>query len=223
MNVGGGGNSLNVEKKEEGKALDTYPYKDMIKTPGEIGVSDNGNLGALATDVRAITKYVDVLNSGNSDAQFVSPLGNKYFMNTGVTCKDANGAKQERYVFVNNIPNKSIIGSGLVSGILQDIGAMDPSALFKAFSQKEDNCQKITMETRDNENQLAQESRYVNRSDIASYNACWFPDRKNPVDTKKSCREGFTGSQIPKDPIVQLYILGIGCVAGYMAYRFIKK
>ena len=202
--------------------MDPYPYKDMVKTPRQMYVSGDGNLEALKNDIKAITGYVKVMSSGQSDAQMVSPLGNKYFMNTGVECKDVNGAMQPRYAFVNNIPDDDmILGRGLVSGIVQDIFAINPSAMFRAFSQKEDNCQKITMDTRDNTNTTGQESRYVNNSDIQSYNACWFPNKTNPV-TKKTC-EGFTNRQIPKDPIVQFYIFGVGCLAGYMAYRFIKK
>jgi hypothetical protein len=203
--------------------METYPYKDMILNPEQMGVSSDGNLGALKADVKAIVSYVDVLASGETRAQVISPLGNAYFMDTGVKCKDKNKVDQDRYVFVNNIPDKSFIGRGLISGIFQDIGGMNPAGLFKAFSQKEDPCQKITMNTRDNNNKSGQESRYVNNSDIMGYNPCWFSNGTNPVKKTKARCEGFTNRQIPKDPVVQVYLLGIGCIAAYMAYRFIKK
>jgi len=202
--------------------MDTYPYTEMILSPTQIGVSDAGNLGALSTDIRAMTSYVDVLMSGQSNAQVVSPLGNKYFLDTGMTCKDKDGADQQRYAYVNNIPDDFIAGRGLVSGIIQDVLALNPVALFGAFSGKEDPCQQITMETRDNANVSKQESRYVNQSDITQYNACWFPNKTNPVN-KKVCREGMENRKLPKDPVVQVYMVGIGCIAAFAVYRFMKK
>ena len=202
--------------------MEPYPYKDMIKPPDQIGVSDAGNLGALSNDIKAISSYVDVLMSGYSNAQYVSPLGNKYFMPTNTKCNDKGGVVHDRYVFVNNIPDKAFGGQGLVGGIAQSLGGMDPAGLFKAFSSKADTCQSITMDTRDNNNTVKQESRYVNTADISTYNACWFPDKRNPI-SGAPCREGFENQKVPKDPIVQLYVVGIGCVAGYMVYRFLKK
>ena len=202
--------------------MDTYPYKDMIRTPQEMGVSDAGNLGALGADVKAISAYVGVITSGESNAQIAPNMGNKYFFKTGTSCVDMTGVSQARYAFINNIPDNQGFGKGLVPGMLQTVTSIDPTALFKVFSSKTDNCQKITMDTQDNQTQAAQESRYVNTSDIKGYNACWFSNRTNPV-TKATCRQGFSQRQIPKDPVVQVYLAGIGCLAAYAVYRFMKK
>ena len=201
--------------------METYPYKDMIKTPRQLYVSGDGNLQALRNDIRALNSYVNVFTSGKSDAQAISPLGNKFFLDTGVKCLTKIGTQEQRYAFVNNIPDDNIFGQGLVGGIIQNVSSINPGALFNAFSQNAQFCQKITMDTRDNQNNEAQESQYVNEAEIADYNACWFSNRKNPV-SKTSC-EGFTNRQIPKDPIVQVYIMGIGVLAAYMAFNFIKK
>lgn len=210
--------------EDEGKPLDTYPYQDMIKTPTEIGVSDKGNLKALGNDVTAIQSYVNVLMSGDSKAQRASPMGNKYFFNTGTECTDLTGATQARYAYVNNIPDGKIIGKGLVPGILEDLSALDPSALFSAFSQDK-TCQEITMSTRDNSNKNGEESRYVLNSDIEKYNPCWFPNKRNPMSGSKC--EGLTNRRsscnIPNDPVVKLYMAGIGGLMAYLMYRFIKK
>jgi hypothetical protein len=201
--------------------MDPYPYSDMVKKPSEIGVSDEGNLSALGNDIRAIQGYVNVLMSGNSGAQRASPLGNQYFFDTKTECKDQTGVRQARYAYINNIPDHGLIGRGLVSGIVQDIAAIDPSSLFNAFSAKEDTCQKITMSTRDNTNKTGMESRYVNNADIAKYNPCWFPDRRNPVNDTRC--EGMTNRHLPDDPIVKVYMLGLGAIAAFMVYRFMKK
>jgi len=211
---------------EEGKALETYPYQDMIKEPSQIGVSDKGNLTALGNDIGAIQGYVNVLMSGDSKAQRASPLGNKFFFNTGTECTDLNGATQARFAYVNNIPDGKIIGKGLVPGILEDLAALNPSSLFNAFSGDK-TCQEITMSTRDNSNNSRTESRYVLNSDIQTYNPCWFPTKRNPVSSAKcegmTNRRGGDGPMIPDDPIVRLYMLGIGGITAYVMYRFMKK
>ena len=81
----------------------TYPYSKYILPPGNLGASPNPK--ALGNDVRALISYVQVLVSGRSKAQTVSPLGNRYFMDTGGKCKDATGAQQTRYVYINNVPD----------------------------------------------------------------------------------------------------------------------
>ena len=173
-----------------------------------------------------------MLVTGTSKAQTVSPLGNKYFMDTGSECKDSAGNSQARYAFVNNIPEgkipiiSSAMGTefkdfrGLVPGILEDLGNMNPSAMFNAF-QDESPCQKITLVTRDSNNKMGQESRYVSQSDAEAYSPCWFPDKRNPV-TKLRCQEGMQ-SQFPNDPIVKMYLVGLGALGGYMLYRFTRR
>jgi len=207
------------------KSPETYPYTDNIKEPSQMGVSDAGNLDALGKDIQAIQGYVDVLMSGDSNAQNVSPLGNKFFMNTGNECTDKTGVSQTRYAYINNIPDGRFLGKGLVSGILEDLASLNPASLFNAFSG-DNTCQEITLSTRDNANKEGTESRYVLDSDINTYNACWFPDKRNPVNNSK-CEEGMTNRrpnhQMPKDRIVQFYMLGIGGITAYLFYRVLKK
>jgi hypothetical protein len=206
-----------------------YKYTDFIRTPDQMGASSAGNLGALSNDVKALIGYVDVLITGKGPAQTVSPLGNNYFMDTNAKCK-SGGAEHPRYVFINNIPDGKIPllpGNnkdfrGLVPGLMEGVGYMNPSKLFGAFS-KENKCQRVTMNVRDENNRGSAESRYVMDADLKDYNPCWFTDRRNPV-TGAGCSEGFTGrTQLPKDPIVHLYALGIGVLATYLVYRVVQK
>ena len=205
--------------------METYPYQDMLKEPSKLGVSDKGNLTALGNDVKAIQGYVDVLMSGDSKAQKISPLGNKYFFDTGSACTDQTGTSQARFAYINNIPDGRLMGGrGLVPGVLEDLAALNPASIFKAFSSDK-SCQEITMSTRDNSNKAGTESRYVLNSDIEGYNPCWFANKRNPI-TKSKC-EGManraSNRQMPVDPIVQLYVLGVGGLCAYMAYRIIHK
>ena len=192
-----------------------YSYSDNIKSPTQIGVSSKGNLTALGNDIDAIGDYIDVLTTGKSKAQKVSPLGDKYFMDTNATCTDSKGATQERYVFINNIPDGMIAGEkGLIPGIVEDIVNLDPTSLFTAFSQ-DNNCQKITLATRDASNVTSTQSKYVLNSDIADYNPCWFSNKKNPV-TNAKCKEGMGTPQAYVEPI---YLLGIGILVAVLVHR----
>jgi hypothetical protein len=75
------------------------------------------------------------------------------------------------------------------------------------------------METRDIQNATTTDSQYVLNDDIASYNPCWFPDKKNPV-TQESCKEGMT---LPNDKGVQLYVVGVGILGIYILHRLLHK
>ena len=203
-----------------------YPYYKYIKSPDALGASSDGNLTALGNDVKAIIAYTDVLVTGTSTAQTVSPLGNKYFMNTGATCTAPDGSDQTRYVYVNNVSSGSIPFmsgvetkmQGLVPGALEDMSYVNPLKLFTAFS-KGTNCQQITMDTRDISNNVMTETQYVLNDDISDYNPCWFPGGVNPV-TNKSCVEAMT---LPQDPSVQLYATCIGLMGLYIIYCLLRK
>jgi len=206
-----------------------YPYHKNIKTPSQLKASTKGDLKTLELDIKALQSYVGVLVSGSGDAHVGrGPLGNKYFMDTTGKCKDTNGQQQKRYIYINNVPDGSIpfISSamgqsfsqfrGLVPGILEDISYIDPSKLFTAFSES-NNCQKITMETKDNSNRIMKESQYVTNDDIKDYNPCWFPNKTNPV-TKKKCKEG-----MKNPPEVMVYFVGLGSLGIYLMYRLLNK
>jgi len=209
----------------------TYPYSKYILAPGKLGASPSPN--ALGNDVRALISYVKVLINGNSNAQSVSPLGNRFFMDTGGKCKDSSGVKQTRYVYINNVPDGNIpfISSamgenmssfkGLVPGVLGNIAYINPSKLFNAFD-KETPCQKIKMPIRDINNNETVEEKYVNQSDIKEYNPCWFSQGGNPV-TGVPCRSGMTNRNIPEDKMVQIYVASIYLLGTYLLYRLVQK
>jgi hypothetical protein len=207
-----------------------YPYSQYIKTPAELGASPAGNLTALGNDIGALIGYTQVLISGDSAAQSVSPLGNKYFLNTGGTCTDTNGQSQTRYIYMNNVPSgripliSSAMGAdmtqfrGLIPGTLESAAYLNPLVLLKAFST-DNTCQEITMSTRDTLNRDSVQSQYVNQHDIEEYDACWFDAKVNPV-TGDTCREAMTTRS--NDIIVQTYFLGVGALGIFLLYRLMK-
>ena len=149
-------------------------------------------------------------------------------INTGATCTAPDGSTQTRYVYINNLSSGSIPFmqgvqlkklKGLVPGALEDMSYVNPIKLFTAFSKGTD-CQQITMDTRDIDNNTrTDESEYVLNDDIADYNPCWFQGGVNPV-TKRSCIEAMT---LPRDPSVQLYATCIGIMGIYILFCLLRK
>ena len=176
-----------------------YDYSSQIKSPEEMGAGSKGDYTTLSKDIKAMQGYIDVLVSGNSKAQRIDgPLGNKYFLDTGGSCTSSQtGADVQRYTYINNVPDGTIplisgaMGTkftqyeGLVPGILEDLGYIDPSVLFGAFSTGSTDCREITMPVRDNDNNTGVESNYVAESDISTFDACWFEQKINPVTGAK--------------------------------------
>ena len=219
---------MSNDPKKKDKENNTYPYSDYILPPNALGASPSP--GALGNDVRALISYVQVLVSGKSRAQTVSPLGNQYFMDTGGKCKNKENESQTRYIYINNKPDgklpfiSSAMGQdmtdfqGLVPGVMGNIAYINPSKLFTAFD-KETPCQKIKMPIRDISNNTTEEEKYVNESDIKDYNPCWFSNRTNPV-TNQKCQQGMTTRS---NKMAQIYVTSIYLLGAYLLLRIIQK
>jgi len=219
-----------------------YKYWKQIKSPSQMGMSSEGSIPTIASDVAGLIAYVEVLVTGRGNASATGkPLGDKFFLKTFATCKDkSSGEVVDRYVYVNNIPDGSIpfISSGmnmnfsemegLVPGIMSNLSAMNPMLIFQAFmagSQPE--CQEITLETIDVNNNRGSETRHVTTVDIQNLNPCSFPNKQNPV-TKEICREAFTNmrtkrSSIPDDFLVKLFYASLGVMGVYLLIALMKR
>lgn len=186
-----------------------YSYSDQIKGPAEIGMSSKGTLKALAKDIQGIQKYIQLLVTGKSKASKTGgPLGDKYFLKTGGKCMDpVTKQKQDRYIYINNVPqgNIPLISSaagmnfsdfrGLIPGMVSNMGAINPVAILGAFrAGSTPECQKVTLQTINNQNQKSTETHYVTTVDLQNMDPCTFLNKVNPV-TKIKCRQGFTSMQ----------------------------
>ena len=81
-----------------------------------MGMSDDGNFGALANDIGGLINYVEVLVSGKGGSTTGGPLGDKFFLKTGGKCTDVASKKLvDRYIYIDNIPDGSIpiVSSGM--------------------------------------------------------------------------------------------------------------
>jgi hypothetical protein len=228
----------------------TYPYYKNIRTPGQIGMSDSGSLDALGRDVNGLINYIQFLVQGNSNVSTTGqPLGNKFFLKTGAKClaKDT-GKEVDRYIYVNNVPDGTIpivsqgLGvnfsqfRGLIPGAIGNLNVLNPYTIMQSFMVgSTPSCQKITMETINNDNNRYNETQYVTLVDIQNMNPCNFRDNRNPI-SGKTCRQAFQNIRetpdnsnndlevkLPEDPIAQLYYLSLSAISVYILYRLIEK
>jgi hypothetical protein len=188
--------------------------------------------------------------SGGGDASKADgPLGNKYFLKTSGQCKDeATGSLVDRYIYVNNVPSGHIPGlstvmqmdfsslEGIVPGIVEDLGKLDPLPLFSAFMQGSNPpCQEVTMEV-GNAGNLTSQSQHLANSDLSGMDPCSFPNKTNPV-TNASCVEAFISanehlkgsfsSKKKRKPqlskTASLYTGLVGLLVAYLIYRVTQK
>ena len=231
----------------------TYPYYKNIKTPSQIGMSDNGTIQQMAKDIDGLINYVELLVTGNSNASATGgPLGNKFFLQTGAKCaaidnctdpNDSSTCQQtDRYIYVNNVPQGNIpfISSGLgvnfsefkglIPGAMGNLNVLNPFAIMRAFmSGSTPPCQQLTMQTIDVNNNSSSETHYVTLADIQNMEPCSFSNGRNPV-TGAGCQETFqTGVSkdaspvMSDDPMDQLYFASLAGVGLYILYRFMEK
>ena len=71
---------------------------------------------------------------------------------------------------------------GLIPGAIETMGQLNPAKLFQSFMiGGTPDCQAITMETIDGNNNKRSETKYVANSDIRYVNACVFPTYQFPL------------------------------------------
>jgi hypothetical protein len=234
-----------VNELQEDLLGPNYDYWKNVNTPSEIGMSSDGNLSTLATDVEGLISYVELLVTGSGKASKTGkPLGNKFFLETGGKCKvKGSDDVAKRYIYINNVPTGSIpfISSGLgmdfsdfrglIPGLMSNVTRVNPLEIFQSFMMPaQPECQELTMEVIDSNNNVSEETHYVATMDIKNMDPCQFPEKRNPV-TGKNCVEAMSNmnpkkqdtSIIPDDTLTRLYMLGISGLGLYVLYRLMSK
>ena len=201
-----------------------YLYWKRILKPSDIGMSSDGNFGALTNNVTGLIDYVEVLVTGNAGSTTGGALGDKFFLKTGGQCTDvASGNKVDRYIYIDNVPNGNIpfISSGLggvdftefeglIPGLLGDLGKLNPLNLFKSFMMGDNpDCMSVTLQTivpvadadlndtgKDN---VGNQTQFVAVADVKNMDPCIFNDKKNPADPSLTCTETFTSRMDAKN------------------------
>ena len=193
-----------------------YSYSKYINPPVALGISDKGTLKALGNDINGIIAYTDVLINGTGKASATGkPLGNKYFMNASSKCKDSNGKEQDRYIYINNVPQGDLgIGRGLLPGLVESVGKLDPSSIMTAAfeSTSTPKCEKITLETIDCANKSKNETHYVAVTDIKN-------EKLKDLGKSKEQFQGMSSPKMPRDTMSQIYFAGLASLGIILFYK----
>ena len=143
----------------------------------------------------------------------------------------------------DNVPNGNIpfisagLGTnfsdarGLIPGAMSNLNVLNPFNIMQAFmTGPNPDCEAITMETIDADNNKSTESNFVTLIDIQNMDPCTFSNKKNPI-TGQKCKESFTNLtepcytcyKIPNEPISKVYFGSLGILGIYILYRIIYR
>jgi hypothetical protein len=244
-----------VEKVQSGFLGPTHNYMKDLKSPDEMGMSSEGTMEALAKDVTGIIAYTGVLVGGSCTndetcgQKQMTPLGNKFFLKTGGQCKPSNGVPKDRWLYINNVPTGSIPfitpeGTslkefrGLVPGTIENLGHLNPLALFGGFMQGTTPPCRI-LDLPDKVGGPINTTKYVADADITNLSPCLWSKHKNPVSGTKGsgCASGFKnmndimagikrtfdGDTTQSKPVSKIYNAGFSILLVYLMYHLISK
>lgn len=209
----------------------SYNYANHILDPITLKVSGKGDMEALWKDMGATAAYVDTLTFGNRvtsslfGAPNQSPLGNKYFIQSG-TCSDDSSEEckgKDRYIYIDNVPTGKIpcldqIGiklpgtmfKGLVPGLLEDLAVINPVAMFNSLAGKGSISKKCSTRTED----IGYSGNYTKVSKCAPPTP--------PVQCLPQISEPFQNKQ-PKTDSIRIYFLFALILIFFFIIFFKKK
>jgi len=208
-----------------------FNYSSVIRSPSELGMSPAGNMDALSADIAGLIDYTEVLVSGKGRA-VKGKLGNQYFLKTLAKCT-LGGSETDRYLYINNVPTgnikfggTSLTGgrsalTGLVPGMIENIGKINPLAMFQAFSEGTPECVRcptsICPVTSGPSNKPIAKSEYNEIKKIRE-------SFQNIQKIKQSNIESNDIIQkIMNNKIAFSYNVGLSLLAAYITYRIITK
>jgi len=225
---------------EESMLGPDYKYFKYIRSPGQLGVSGSGNMDAMAKDVGGIINYVELLVSGGGRASKTGePLGPKFYVKTAGKCKDVATKKVvPRYIYIDNVPDGNIplISSGLgvnfsefrglLPGILEDAGALNPMSMFSAFQQgATPDCKEVNFPVQGDDRANHPTSGHVAVAEINEYNA--IQNRAEGFLSGNRMLRGEKNKNKSKNKklpaFANMYFTGFGVLLVYLMYRMIHK
>jgi len=194
-----------------------FNYSSAIRSPNELGMSPAGNFDALSADIAGLINYTEVLVSGTGRA-IKGKLG---------------GSETDRYLYINNVPTgnikfggTSLTGGrsslrGLVPGMIENIGKINPLAMFQAFSEGTPECVRcptsICPVTTGSSNKPIAKSEY---NEIKKMRES-FQNIKSLEKLNKESNN--TTQKIMNNKIAFSYNIGLSLLAAYITYRLIIK
>jgi hypothetical protein len=233
--------NINSKKQKGGTSFigKDFNYSAAIRTPSELGMSPSGNMNALAADIAGLINYTEVLVSGTGRA-IKGKLGNQYFLKTLAKCK-LGGRDVDRYLYINNVPTGNIkMGGvsmtggrsrmrGLVPGMMENIGKINPLAMFQAFSEGTPECircPKSVCPVTDGPSNMP-----ISKSDYKEVKESFQNIRNNFIGNKdiianyhkKNSELHSILKKITNNKIAVSYNAGLSLLCAYIVYRFLSK
>jgi hypothetical protein len=219
--------------------MSSNSYSSRIKSPEDLGASDNGKIKYLVKDIKALMSYVDVLIgsgpwnglSGGED----NAIGSSSFYKTNTKCNNVDSSVNEsvdRYVYHDSIPSGG--NKSLMFGIEEDIENLNPLSLLDGIKHTDNKCKNVKLLCRepdgtppsDDDIELDDDNngyleRAVNLEEIKDIDPCLFypvnGKRINPI-SQTPCREGFS-KYTKNKPVQNIYNLIIGLLFVYILCR----
>ena len=216
-----------------------YNYGDYIKTTSEMGMSGKGDFTALGNDIAGLISYSSLLIEGGGKARVGGPLGNRFFAKTGTKCKPSikkgkvwvpdpkSKGNVDRYLWIDNTTKgKNPFGrgktpfKGLVPGMLENMGALNPMGLMSGFVEgSTPPCVKIKRKTgpHNKSGALKNESHYVSVRDLEGFKIM------NEFLNKKQPTQQLPQFNLKDKPLATIYNAGFGILLIYLLFEFMKK
>lgn len=241
-----------------------YNYAGAIKSPHEMRLNDNGTWNNIRKNIDGLEAYVRIITSGTrgrvgrapnaakTNGGQGGPLGNRFFIDTGVKCVTREGRRERLYSYIDNLPHSSLTPlRGLGPGLFSTIRNFDPTPMFTVMSEPVyPECKLVTLDTVDKYNNRRYKSGHLRESEIKNIDVCAFKDYKNPVTGQQRSRsfcenESFTvmlkddeysdvksptvisdtsaHKNLPDDALTNVYIFSISCLGIYLMGKMLTK
>ena len=131
-----------------------YDYINAFYNPRDCAgggpcMGENGSL--ISNNLKGTVNYGSALfleskpSNPNNVIKTTGPLGNKYFIDSGIECKTEEGDDVSRHIFVNNQPSGNLpfletlageggMPRGLIPGLMSNVERLNPVKLMSAFN-----------------------------------------------------------------------------------------
>ena len=205
-----------------------YDYATKIIDHKNLGVKKDGRNSSIKKGVKAINSYITALKTGNSRAvKDNKALGNKYFHNLGMKCKNVDtGMEEDLYTYVNNVPGSSTSNDGLITGIEDKLNTIDTNVLYNLIQEDSDDmitCKKILCNLRNDNHDERIDGAYVSEEEHAELqghgncNDLIDSDKDGIVDTFRNLNE--VSSKLPQDSMITSYYTLLSILGLYFIYN----
>ena len=203
-----------------------YDYANKIVNHKKLGVKKNGKYSNIKNGVKAIDDYINALKTGKTRAvKDQKALGNKYFHNLNMKCKNVDtGFEEDLYTYVNNVPSSA--NDGLITGIEDKLNNIDAANLNNIIQNDSDDmitCKKILCNLRNDDHEERIDGAYVSveeHTKLKDNGICNdFVDSEGDgiVDTFRNLND--VSSKLPQDSMITSYYTLLSILGLYFIYN----